>query len=149
MAGGGAAQTSSGRKKANIQIIPLIDVVFFLLATFVLFTLSLNRIVSVPLDLPVASNTPPPPGSNENSPLILQVTDAGIYFDKELITERELPPRLVNYVQQKRAKNQEPRVLLAGDERAKFGPTVSALDQVRLVGIQQVSVETLHRPTGK
>lgn len=149
MAGGGAAQTSSGRKKANIQIIPLIDVVFFLLATFVLFTLSLNRIVSVPLDLPVAAPAEAKPSNADNSPLILQVTDAGIYFDKELITERELPPRLVNFVQQKRAKNQEPRVLLAGDERAKFGPTVSALDQVRLVGIEQISVETIHRPTGK
>lgn len=148
MAGGGAAQSSSGRKKANIQIIPLIDVVFFLLATFVLFTLSLNRIVSVPLDLPVASDERNKP-QGDNPPLVLQVTDAGIYFDKELITERELPPRLVNFVQQKRAKNQDPRVLLAGDERAKFGPTVSALDQVRLVGIDQVSVETLFRPTGK
>jgi biopolymer transport protein ExbD len=148
MAGGGAAQTSSGRKKANIQIIPLIDVVFFLLATFVLFTLTLNKIVSVPLDLPVA--TPESKQSpNENQPLILQVTDAGIFFDKELITERELQPRLVNFVQQKNAKNQEPRVMLAGDDRAKFGPTVSALDQVRLVGIKQISVETSPRPSGK
>ncbi len=39
------------RKKARIEIIPLIDVIFFLLATFVLFTLSLNRIQSVPVDL--------------------------------------------------------------------------------------------------
>jgi biopolymer transport protein ExbD len=66
-----------------------------------------------------------------------------------LITERELPPRLVNYVQQKTAKNQVARVLLAGDERAKYGPTVAALDEVRKVGIKEVSVETVHRPTGK
>ena len=45
----------STRKKARIEIIPLIDVIFFLLATFVLFTLSLNRIQSVPLNLPVAA----------------------------------------------------------------------------------------------
>ena len=148
MAGGGSAQTSSGRKKANIQIIPLIDVVFFLLATFVLFTLTLNKIVSVPLELPVA-NPDPNPKPSENQPLVLQVTDSGIFFDKELITERELQPRLVNFVQQKTAKNQAPRVMLAGDDRAKFGPTVSALDQVRLVGITQISVETSPRPTGK
>jgi biopolymer transport protein ExbD len=149
MAGGGAAQTSSGRKKANIQIIPLIDVIFFLLATFVLFTLSLNKIVSVPIDLPVAapqSNTPPNP---DNMPVILQVTDAGIYWDKDLITERELPPRLMNYVQQVRLKNKEPRLLLAGDDRAKFGPTVLALDEVRKAGITQVSIETVYRATGK
>ena len=148
MAGGGAAQTSSGRKKANIQIIPLIDVIFFLLATFVLFTLSLNRIVSVPVELPVAApqtDRPPP----ENPPVTLQVTDAGIYWDRDLITERELPPRLQNYVEQARMKSIDPRLLLAGDDRAKFGPTVTVLDEVRKAGIKQVSIETVYRATGK
>ena len=37
------APAPSGRKKARIEIIPLIDVIFFLLATFILFTLSLNK----------------------------------------------------------------------------------------------------------
>jgi len=149
MAGGGAAQTSSGRKKANIQIIPLIDVIFFLLATFVLFTLSLNKIVSVPVELPVASNKAETPADNSNPPVILQVTDAGIYWDKDLITERELPPRLMNFVQQTRVKGKDPRILLAGDDRAKFGPTVAALDEVRKAGITQVSIETVDRGTGK
>ena len=57
------------RKKARIEIIPLIDVIFFLLATFVLFTLSLNRIQSVPVDLPFAG--PPPsagPADTQRSP---------------------------------------------------------------------------------
>jgi len=148
MAGGGSAKTSSGRKKANIQIIPLIDVIFFLLATFVLFTLSLNKIVSVPVDLPVASNNPAPVNP-ENAPVTLQVTDAGIYWDRELITERELPPRLQNYVEQLRVKQKEPRLLLAGDDRAKFGPTVAALDEVRKAGIKQISIETVYRATGK
>ncbi len=144
MAGGGAAQQSTGRKKANIQIIPLIDVVFFLLATFVLFTLSLNKIISIPVELPVAA---PPTTSqpNPDPPVVLQVTDAGIYWDKELITDRELRPRLDQYVHS--AKN--PRILLAGDERAKYGPTVAALDEVRDAGITQVSIETVYRATGK
>lgn len=146
MAGGGAAQVSSGKKKARIEIIPLIDVVFFLLATFVLFTLSLNKIQSVPVDLPVASAMPPiGPSDPSKAPVVLQVTDAGIYWDRELITERELPPRLNQY----KASTQNPRILLAGDERAKFGPTVAALDEVRKAGINQVSIETVYRGTGK
>ena len=144
MAGGGAAQTSSGRKKANIQIIPLIDVVFFLLATFVLFTLTLNRIISVPVQLPVADNKPSPP--SDNPPVTLQVTDAGIYWDRELITDRELPPRLYQYIQNAKGA---PRILLAGDDRAKYGPVVTVLDEVRKAGIQEVSIETIYRPTGK
>ena len=48
------------RKKARIEIIPLIDVIFFLLATFVLFTLSLNSIRSVDVNLPVATGPDDP-----------------------------------------------------------------------------------------
>lgn len=135
----GAFPQLSPRKKANIQIIPLIDVVFFLLATFVLFTLSLNKLTSIPLNLPVAG------GESREPPLVLQVTDAGIYWDKELITERELPLRLETYVKQ--TKN--PRIMLAGDDRAKYGATASALDEVRKAGITQVSIETVWRGTGR
>ena len=53
MAGSSSKQVE-GKKKARIEIIPLIDVIFFLLATFVLFILSLEKIQSLPVDLPVA-----------------------------------------------------------------------------------------------
>lgn len=130
----------SPRRKANVQIIPLIDVVFFLLATFVLYTLMLNKIASIPLTLPVADR-----GEPGQPPLVLQVTEAGLYWDKELITERELPIRLSTYV--KETKN--PRVMLAGDNTAKYGATTAALDEVRKAGIKEVSVETVWRATGR
>lgn len=145
MAGGGAASASSGKKKARIEIIPLIDVVFFLLATFVLFTLSLKRILSLPVNLPVAVNNPKPPDPNDDS-VVLQISDAGnVYWNKELITVNEIAPRLFQYKQ----NSANPRVLVTGDDRAKFGPTIQALDEVRKAGITQVSVETTFRPTGK
>lgn len=52
---GGSSRADGDKKKARIEIIPLIDVIFFLLATFVLFTLSLSRIQSLPVQLPVAT----------------------------------------------------------------------------------------------
>jgi biopolymer transport protein ExbD len=132
-----------GKKKARIEIIPLIDVIFFLLATFVLFTLSLNKIVSVPVNLPVASNNPAP---KTDDSVTLQVSDQGTcYWNKELISLAEIGPRLEQY----KTQVPEPRVLIAGDDKAKFGITVRALDEVRKAGIQQVSVETRLRPTGR
>src|SRR6202167_3051673 len=135
MAGGGGSRTDQGKKKARIEIIPLIDVIFFLLATFVLFTLSLSRIESLPLQLPVAappSNQPPNPDD-----VTLQVTDAGTYFwNKEPINSNELYGRLRSY----KGTVQTPRVLIAGDNKALFGPTCYALDMVRKVGIEQVSI---------
>jgi biopolymer transport protein ExbD len=129
------------RKKARIEIIPLIDVIFFLLATFVLFT----RIQSVPVDLPVAappSSTPPNPNDN----VTIQVSGEGaIFWNRELIDMAEVPSRLAFF----KTQTEDPRILIAGDERARFGVTVAVLDEVRKAGIQKFSVETRTRPTGK
>ncbi len=91
---GAPSSPGEGAKKARIEIIPLIDVIFFLLATFVLFTLLLNKIQSLPINLPVAA--PPsanPPDTDDN--VTLQVSDGGtLYWNKELIAkvlDRELP----------------------------------------------------------
>jgi biopolymer transport protein ExbD len=140
----------TARKKARIEIIPLIDVIFFLLATFVLFTLSLSRIQSLPITLPVAQ--PQNVQSNPNDTTVyLQVSDEGTYYWKvgqgsaELISAAEIAPRLQDY---RRSEN-NPRVLIRGDTKARFGAAVFALDEVRKSGIEQVSVETVSSPTGK
>ena len=139
------------RKKARIEIIPLIDVIFFLLATFVLFTLSLNRIQSVDVDLPFSK--PPIPGETPPEPkdlLTLQVSDQGnLYFNKELIDIDELPARLETFVKGVQGGTDAARVLVAGDDRAKWLVTVKVLDEVRKAHIQKLSMETRTRPTGK
>lgn len=131
------------RKKARIEIIPLIDVIFFLLATFVLFTLSLNRIQSVPVDLPVAA---PPTSEKPPESVTIQVSEVGtIFWNRELIDPSEVPSRIAYY----KTQTEDPRILIAGDEKARFGTTVAILDEVRKAGITKFSVETRTRPTGK
>lgn len=143
MAGAGSAAKTSGPKKARIEIIPLIDVVFFLLATFVLFTLSLNKIESIPINLPKA--TPPDTSKPPEEPTIIQVSDAdSVYWNREPISMTEVTPRLLQY-----AQSTSPKVLVTGDERAKFGSLVQVLDKVREAGIEQVSIETVYRGTGR
>jgi biopolymer transport protein ExbD len=145
----GAPKAEEGKKKARIEIIPLIDVIFFLLATFVLFTLSLDKIRAIPVQLPVS--TPSTSSKPDEELVTLQVSDVGTYYWKvgssqaELIGVNEITPRLQNL----KAQNTNARVLIAGDSMAKFGPTVLALDEVRKADINQVSVETRVRPTGK
>lgn len=146
---GTSPHVEEGKKKARIEIIPLIDVIFFLLATFVLFTLSLQRISTLPVTLPVAS--PPGPSNPNDTTVYLQVSDEGNYYWKqgqanaELITTSEIAPRLQDY----RRSESNPRVLIRGDTKARFGAAVLALDEVRKAGIAQVSVETVSSPTGR
>ena len=138
-----------GSKKARIEIIPLIDVIFFLLATFVLFTLSLEKISSLLVDLPRTSIDGTNCGPNEI--VYLQTTEAGALYWKEgdegvpeLISPGELPARLLLF----RQRAQVPRVLIRGDIRARFGEAVRALDEVRRAGISRVSIETRVSRTG-
>jgi biopolymer transport protein ExbD len=146
---GSTSHIDDGKKKARIEIIPLIDVIFFLLATFVLFTLSLNKIVSIDVQLPAAvPNTDSKP---DEDLVTLQVSDTGVYYWKvgtspsEQLQLSDIAPRL-----QQLSQNTNARVLVAGDNLAKFGAAVNVLDEVRKVGIKQVSVETTNnRPTGK
>jgi len=132
------------RKKARIEIIPLIDVIFFLLATFVLFTHSLNRIQSVPVDLPQAA--PSNQQNNKDDSVTIQVSGEGaIFWNRELIDMSEVPSRISLY----KTQTEDPRILVAGDERARLGTTVAILDEIRKAGIAKFSVETRTRPTGK
>jgi biopolymer transport protein ExbD len=136
----------SGNRKARIEIIPLIDVIFFLLATFVLFTLSLQKIRSVDLQFPV-----PGQKGEADATVFIQVSAEGTFYWKqgsngvaELISAAELRPRLENY----RRSTPTPRVFIRSDRAAKFGAGVMVLDEVRRVKISEVSVETFSTPPG-
>jgi biopolymer transport protein ExbD len=144
MAGSSGGQTADGIKKARIEIIPLIDVIFFLLATFVLFTLSLNRIQSLPVDLPQAQ-----PSANKNQDddmIVIQLSEPGTAFwNKESIVYAEIDGRLRAALQ----ANPNARVLITGDDKARYGAAVQAFDEVRKAGFTQVSIETTYRPAGR
>jgi len=128
------------RRRARVEIIPLIDVIFFLLATFVLFTLSMNLLRSFPVVLPVPCRP-----DEQSETLRIQVSGEGaIHWNRELIDPAEVPARLERYKRQ----TDNPRVVITGDERARFGPTIAVFDLARQTGIERVSVETRPRPTG-
>ena len=144
MAGGGSSKSEDGKKKARIEIIPLIDVIFFLLATFVLFTLSLNKISSLPISLPVAG----PPGKPGPSDVTVQVSDGDtIYWNRDPIELLQLASILKNYKETVASTDQ--RILVSGDRYASFGSTVKVIDEIRKAQITAFSVETRTSDTGK
>lgn len=137
----------SSPRKARIEIIPLIDVIFFLLATFVLFTLSLQKIKTVEVALPI----PGKPGEDDGTVFIQASVDGTFYWKQgaagaaDLITAPELRPRLENY----KRSVPVPRVFIRSDRGAKFGAGILVLDEVRRAGIAQVSIETISSETGR
>ena len=136
MHGGGGGTGPGGKKRARIEIIPLIDVIFFLLATFVLFTLSLNKSNGVSVQLPTAESSEP---RDPNGTVTISVTDEGaLAWDKDLITLDEFLQRLQQY----HREFPDGRILINGDERAYFAQAVYVFDEARKAGFTRVYVET-------
>jgi biopolymer transport protein ExbD len=145
MAGGGSTRDSSGKKRARIEIIPLIDVIFFLLATFVLFTLSENQSGGLHVDLPGSATGEP---RDQVGTATVTVKEDGVFaWNKEQVTIDELEKRL----QQFHLEHPEPdaHILINGDQNAMFYQAIFAFDEARKAGIQKVLVETLVKPGAK
>ena len=134
---GSSSRGSGGKKKARIEIIPLIDVIFFLLATFVLFTLSLNKSQGLHVVLPESETGVPrdPAGS-----ATITVTQEGtMAWDKDPVTLEEFLIRLKQFHIE---HPDDARVLINGDSEASFSSVIYVFDEVRKAGIQKVLIET-------
>jgi len=127
-------------KKARIEIIPLIDVIFFLLATFVLFTLSLNKSEGQPVPLPQTKTAQPRDPSRSHT---VTVTAQGtLAWDKDDVTLQQF----INNLQQYKQQDPDGRILINGDEEASFSQAVYVFDEVRKAGFETVWIETRVKP---
>jgi len=138
MHGGGGA----GRR-ARIEIIPLIDIIFFLLATFVMVSLSMTKNQGVQVALPGASSAAAlVEPAQQSKALTLSVSGKGdVFFNKEKITLQQLPFRLQTF----KSGDQDPKVIINGDAGADFRVVVTVLDEVRKIGISKVGISTEKR----
>ncbi len=120
---------------ARIEIIPLIDIMFFLLAAFMLVSLSMVNLKSVKVNLPTATTATLEAKKDFVS---LSVDKAGmVYFDKQPVGPNELAQRLTTW----QRSNDNVRVFISGDADTRHADIIKVLDQVRATGIQRVAFE--------
>ncbi len=125
--------------EARIEIIPLIDIMFFLLASFMLVSLSMVNMKSVKVNLPTATTAT---ADNQKDFVNISVDKAGlVYLDKKPVGNNELVQALAAL----QKNNAEVRVFISGDQEARHGQVIHVLDLVRSAGIQKVAFEI--RPT--
>ena len=124
------------QKRARIEIIPLIDIIFFLLATFVMVSLSMVKNQGIPVRLPAASTGQP---EERKDAATVSVSATGqLYLDKAETTLDALSARL----RELKASNPELKVFINGDEDARLGLAIEVLDATRILGITKVAFET-------
>jgi biopolymer transport protein ExbD len=101
-------------EKARIEVIPMIDIVFFLLVFFMISTLSMTVNRSLPVDLPKAASMQQELGETAN----LTVTkDGALFLNKEPVTLQEMVPKLKAEL----AKAPELFVIISADDQTSHG----------------------------
>lgn len=122
------------RRKSRIEMIPLIDIVFLLLAAFIYATLSMAVHRGLAVALPSSAAT------EIEKNLVLSVSidrDGTVYLDTQPIPLGELTRALAS-----RAEGQDnPGVLLYADKQVDYQDLFRVLDRIKLAGLHQISLQ--------
>ncbi|MBP2626832.1 MAG: tolR: protein TolR [Firmicutes bacterium] len=128
-------------KKARIEIIPMIDTMFFLLVFFMLATLTMSNQYTLPVNLPHAAGIQDKP----QQVISLTLTKEGkLFCDKEQVgTPAEAAQRLVR----QRQSDKQISVIINADSGVEHGRVVELMDVIRRKGIQRIAIAV--NPAGK
>ena len=130
-------------EKARIEIIPMIDVIFFLLVFFMISTLSMTINRGLPVNLPTAATSQKDVRENV-SLTVLQ--DGKIFLNKEPVTLQNMGSRV------KAALAADPRlaVVINADGQVLHSTVVDILDELRQAGVSglAIAVKPGKKPAG-
>jgi biopolymer transport protein ExbD len=119
--------------KARIEIIPMIDVIFFLLVFFMVSTLSMTINRGLPVNLPTAATSQKDVQENLNLTLI---QEGQMFLNKEPIALQDLGNRVRAALQGK----PELMVIMNADADVRHHAVVEVMDELRLAGVARLAI---------
>jgi biopolymer transport protein ExbD len=123
------------KKHARIEIIPLIDIMFFLLASFMMVSLSQSLMKGIRVNLPAAVG--PPPSGVKDFVSIKVLEGNAVFFDNQYVEDGQVLPRLF----QLHRANPEIKISLSATPMAMYGDVIGVLDKIRLANIKKVGYQ--------
>lgn len=120
-------------RKTRLEIIPLIDVMFFLLASFMMVSLTMTKQQTIGVNLPVAASA-----QSDFKPDMINLgvsTTGDFYLDKSPITL----PDLQKTLSERRQLNADTPVYISGDADTRHADMVRLLDEVRRAGFTKIA----------
>jgi biopolymer transport protein ExbD len=124
-------------RKGRIEIIPMIDVMFFLLATFMLSSLSMQNLDSLQVNLPQGQAEK----LSAKTPVTLTLTsDSQIFINRTPVTLETLAETLKPLLQ-----DSEHKLIVSADNDAPQGMVVQAMLRARTAGAQHFLIAVKHK----
>jgi biopolymer transport protein ExbD len=125
-----------GYRRGRIEIIPMIDVMFFLLVTFMLASLAMQNLNSMTVNLPRGNAE----SLKHQEPVTLTVTkDRKLLLDKTPVTLESLA-----FTLKRMLAGQEPGLVVNADSDAPEGIVVQAMLQARRAGVEHFQIAVRH-----
>lgn len=123
------------QKRARIEMIPLMDVMFLILAFFIYGMLSMVIHRGISVNLPRAKSAI----VDKKDYVSLAIAEKGdIYLDEKKISLKDMELLLLR----EKERNPHLRVFIKGDRNANYERVIEVLDAVRKAGLSKVSLET-------
>ena len=123
-------------RKPKLMIIPMIDIIFFLLVFFMMSTLYMVEQHTIPLNLPQASSQKV---QTEESIAVTVLPSGNVLFNNE---EELTPEMLKKRTQIELHNNKDSSFVLHSDKQAEYGKVVAVLDELKLAGVTKLSIAT-------
>ena len=133
------AQLSSprGRHRPRLEIIPFIDIMFFLLATFMMVSLHMIHNEGIELTLPKASTAGP--NEIQDEQLTISVDESGgIFLQSEAVDLEQLKAEFTRL----KAEHPDTKIVLQGDYACDYGKVVEVFDHARRAGLTKLILRT-------
>lgn len=128
----------SDLKRTKIEIIPMVDTMFFLLVFFMLSSLALSKLVAMPVNLPKAGSSQ---RVQDDKNLALSVDATGqVFLDRKPVTVAQLRSTITDTVGQRPLSDLT--MVINADEKASHGLIVQCIDEARLAGVAKFAIAT-------
>ncbi|HWR38739.1 MAG TPA: biopolymer transporter ExbD [Patescibacteria group bacterium] len=122
-------------RKPQLMIIPMIDIIFFLLVFFIMSTLYMVDQKTIPVNLPQAAAAQ---ADQEKRIAVTVTADGKVLFDQEPIA----PDLIRKRIQTELSRQQDAAFILRADKQAEYGRVVAVLDELKGAGVRRVAVAT-------
>jgi biopolymer transport protein ExbD len=123
------------RKRGRIEIIPLIDIMFFLLAAFMVVSISKIKVDSLKIALP--TEVPAAERETKEDFVSISMNPLGqVQIDKQMVASKaDLIERLAELY----AANNDQKILISADRETHHGDVMALLSRLRQAGFQKVA----------
>lgn len=126
-------------KNLFIQIVPMIDVMFFLVTFFMVFTVFRSETMGLSIQLPKAVTA----AKQADGLVVLTISDNGtIHYQDKAVTPEQLLATLRPVI----GENHETQVIIKADERVAYRHVVAVMDSVRAVGGYKIALSVERVP---